>query len=100
MLRLVLKNRPPVGHRVGHRVGHGLGHVLSTPGIVPKSPGTPLKGRPTSRCLVGVSTLFLGVRCSVTPLMFILEKEKSAGLIHHHISKNFFSTHIQTSRKI
>ena len=39
MLRLVLKNRPPVGHRVGHRVGHGLGHrvghglghVLSTP---------------------------------------------------------------------
>ena len=31
MLRLVLKNRPPVCHRVGHRVGHGLGHVLSTP---------------------------------------------------------------------
>ena len=42
MLRLVLKNRPPVGHRVGHRVGHGLGHrvghglghVLSTPAFV------------------------------------------------------------------
>ena len=43
MLRLVLKNRPPVGHRVGHRVGHGLGHrvghgqghVLSTPQVGP-----------------------------------------------------------------
>ena len=33
MLRLVLKHRPPVGHRVGYRVGHGLGHVLSTPGV-------------------------------------------------------------------
>ena len=42
MLRLVLKNRPPVGHRVGHRVGHGLGHglgqVLSTPGLRSQSP--------------------------------------------------------------